>query len=569
MEKRSLRALLNVACFLVFVVIIFAAVYTSVPRASFWQTQQLKVRSSPHAQTSMALQDVYAYVSDQLLVLLYDPFSELPSENMTAYTADGLSVTLAVRLRQIRVKSASCAVPDLMRNVVAFCEGELGVWSTESKHYAPGWKPLNKSLNGSDDIGAFAASYKYSGTNDAFLLSAASLIGAYPSGTGYIANLGGNWSQAQLNLAALNSNGWIDSRTRLLYMDFLVYNVQSRLFTISLSRFEAVSSEFRFSGNLFSIDLDPYSTAMGSMAAFFQLLACVAIVIFAILIVNDACKTKKLKRENKWFWFDIFLLLLGFVTVAIFACFNYSCNLALNQVKQFDDHNAMFGYLQFTGILRNVNYSLSGLYICCITFRLLKLLMMGSRFAFLGQTLASFFSAACTLFFVFVCLVMAFDLAFYLLLFSQAAYSSVPKSLVATFGLTFAEDNQWYLFNNTNSSVLAPALYVCFVFVIVLVFMRLVICLLVQTVRETRQKFTADLMDSFVLSHWLWKLLDTLACAKPNASEDSRFVYIAERIDVEELLTNFKTVSNSFTKQVYNLETPVRPNSAPQSEEQS
>ncbi|KAK3612419.1 hypothetical protein CHS0354_032020 [Potamilus streckersoni] len=132
-----------------------------------------------------------------------------------------------VRLRQQRVQQVECRCPPVMNLFIETCSMDWGFGLDDETTYDENWKPLSPLL----DISKIPNyPWKYWSMMDVEGIPYAGQRGLY-NGGGYIADLLGEKSNVQNMLAILEKNSWIDRYTRVVFVEFTVYNPNINLFT--------------------------------------------------------------------------------------------------------------------------------------------------------------------------------------------------------------------------------------------------------------------------------------------------------------------------------------------------
>ncbi|TFK09595.1 meckelin-like [Platysternon megacephalum] len=204
------------------------------------------------------------------------------------------------QIRQLKVRNNTCAIYPYFRTFLKECYREYRYVAEDKSDF--GLK------NGSV--------WTYS--------SASSLapwhwgaIGLYSSG-GFMFTLPKSKSESIRKLAFLRRNGWLTRGTRVVFIDFSVYNANINLFCVVrlVVEFPATGGALP-SSQFYSVKLLRYVTYYDYFLASCEVIFCLFIFAF---IIQEILKVKKLKTEyfkSAWNWLDMLL-----VSIFKFISFN-------------------------------------------------------------------------------------------------------------------------------------------------------------------------------------------------------------------------------------------------------
>ena len=183
-----------------------------------------------------------------------------------------------------------------MQNRVMFCGKTFSQQSEDESDYCNGWKANNESCFEGDQ----------ENIQKAFLYLPASTSTSLPhltgnhyySGGGYVSEIGGTQASAVNDLNVLKENSWIDLQTRIVFVDFMVFNPNSRLFSHVQTVFEILSFGYiEMKLTVTSANLYPYVNATDYVVLVLQLaiiiVVCVRIVLVFTRVFTDRFKFLK------------------------------------------------------------------------------------------------------------------------------------------------------------------------------------------------------------------------------------------------------------------------------------
>ncbi|XP_033748530.1 polycystin-2-like [Pecten maximus] len=161
----------------------------------------------------------------------YNGDPKLPPERK--YMSDSTSYRMGpVRLRQIRV-TGTCYIPDVMRKAMNVCRHEYKEEYADKAAYCPEWTLYQGSCDGSG--------FTYVSGNATSALPYGGTFGTY-SGGGYVKDINPFKAEVTLEINKLANSKWIDEYTRFVVVENMVFNPNSRLFSLISMVFEFPSS---------------------------------------------------------------------------------------------------------------------------------------------------------------------------------------------------------------------------------------------------------------------------------------------------------------------------------------
>ena len=142
-------------------------------------------------------------------------------------------------MRQLRVKSISCSD----QRLISQCSRDYNLFNEEKQSFQPGW---TNQTNDEQYSSAIVKSFEYQRSEK---LDTSFTIGEHGiySGNGYVYEYHGSLMNLRGNLSQLHRLGWIDERTRAVFIQMTLYNPNVQLFTAV-----TLLAEFLSSGGVFT-----------------------------------------------------------------------------------------------------------------------------------------------------------------------------------------------------------------------------------------------------------------------------------------------------------------------------
>ena len=208
-----------------------------------------------------------------------------------------------VRLRQVRVKKDSCRIPDSLAEYITECYGPF----SESVMDSAPFGPVDPNTN--------TGTWKWYSEAE---LKEGSYTGRsnidYP-GSGFNVTLPMDYSGVLEKLYYLKDNNWIDRQTRAIFIDFIVYNANTRLITLV-----KVAIEFPASSGcrpFLLLRTSRIDRLVGSeMSRTAMLAETILLVLVSLYIVHEVLNFRRLRWKyfrDSWVYVEIvnYFLFIG------------------------------------------------------------------------------------------------------------------------------------------------------------------------------------------------------------------------------------------------------------------
>ena len=230
-----------------------------------------------------------------------------------------------------------------MKGIVSYCLPDLSVLNEDSQDYYLGWvelSPSNPSVSSS--MNYVAKAFKFQRESDLGNLPYSSKYNTY-SGGGYVCPMVSFiHDEIQSHLSELNQLVWIDRNTRVVTLQFTLYNPNNNLFMNNHIMFEIlptgnVLKSYRFE----PIKLQSYTDSSSVMAtSLFEFAFNIAFLICVLLILADQMKKIYKVRSNLksyfssfWNWTDLALVGFSFASLAMYLYRFYASFAIFDRIK--------------------------------------------------------------------------------------------------------------------------------------------------------------------------------------------------------------------------------------------
>ncbi|XP_067952038.1 polycystin-2-like [Watersipora subatra] len=219
------------------------------------------------------------------------------------------------RLRQLRVTNSSCKIAGAFKDVIPECYGSWSPSTNDESSFGPGidsaWEFHDKkAMNGSSHKGTLAT---------------------YP-GSGFYQDLSTTRAKTKAIIEVLKENRWINRGTRVVFLDFTIYNPNVNLFCVAKLIVEYPPSGGALSSQKFTtVKLLRYVTVSDYiiMGCEFVFIAYIIYYLIEELIEmkNEGCG--KYFTEF-WNWMDVLVIIIAIVCI----CFNFYRTITVEKVLE-------------------------------------------------------------------------------------------------------------------------------------------------------------------------------------------------------------------------------------------
>ncbi|KAK3090686.1 hypothetical protein FSP39_013743 [Pinctada imbricata] len=386
------------------------------------------------------------------------------------------------RIRQLKVSSNSCVVHDDFKDVIRECydsySSNLEDKTTVTKGNYTAWTYRSEDdLDGSSYWGKLT----------------------HYSGAGYAQNLGRTKAETQAIIEYLFSELWIQRGTRVVFIDFTVYNANINLFCVVklVVEFPATggaisSSDFR------TVKLIRYVTIKD-----YFIMACEFIFVLFIVyyMIEEGIEIKKHKLSYfKSFWniLDILVIIIAILCVAFDIYRQIAVDKKLSELIGNPDEHADFDFLSYWQT-RFDNAIAIAVFFAWI--KIFKYISFNKTMTQLSSTLGRCAKDLAGFAVMFLIIFLAFTQLGYLLFGTQVKdFSSFQDSFFTLFRIILGDFDFHQL--EAANRVLGPIFFILFVFFVFFVLINMFLAIINDTYSEVKgdmanQKNEFEMTDYF------------------------------------------------------------------------
>ncbi|KAG2465855.1 polycystin-2 [Polypterus senegalus] len=311
-EKYLKNVLRELVTYIIFLVILCILTYGMVSSNMYYYTKAmsqlfLDAPLSPVEKTTFKtlgnMEDFWKFAEGPFLNGLYwDVWynNKTMAENQSFIYYENLLLGVP-RLRQLKVNNQSCLVIEDLRDEIPDCYGVYSVASEDASPFGLGkgtaWTyTAEKDLNGSSSWGLMA---KY-------------------SGGGYYLDLSRTREESAAQIRTLKDNLWLDRGTRVLYIDFSVYNANINLFCVVrlLVEFPATGGTVT-SWQFQTVKLIRYVSNFDYFLAACEIAFCLFIIYYVVEEILEIHIHRLYYFRSLWNCLDVVIVVLSIVAAII------------------------------------------------------------------------------------------------------------------------------------------------------------------------------------------------------------------------------------------------------------
>ncbi|KDR20220.1 polycystin-2-like [Zootermopsis nevadensis] len=404
------------------------------------------------------------------------------------------------RLRQVKVRSDSCIVPEAFQRLYTTCYDLYSSGKEDKEPFGPGigtaWTySTEKKLHGSSHSGIFSTY----------------------GGGGYYEDLSLDRSETIEKLLTLKNNRWITRGTRAIFLDFTVYNSNINIFLTVKLVFEKPPVGGMITSSLRRIvKLHHYVTGFDYVIAVCECMFVVFTVFYTIEEIVEIVVLKHKYLHSLWNFLDQIILVLAYAII----CFRlYSYKVIEPQIIQ------VIGEEKFTDFdsigLYQVTYNTTTAVLACLTlFKVFKYTRFYDTMSQFSMTLARCSTEIAAFLCMFLIIFIIFAQLGYLLFGSQVKDFRTLPTTVSTLSRATIGDFD-FLAVEEASPILARFFYISFVFLVFFILLNVFLAIITDSYAGVRS--LEPTLKSFIgsdIHHGLNNLTSQLGYERKNHSED-------------------------------------------------
>ncbi|XP_023051377.1 polycystic kidney disease 2-like 2 protein isoform X3 [Piliocolobus tephrosceles] len=387
------------------------------------------------------------------------------------------------RVRQLKVRNNTCKVYSSFQSLMSECYG--------------------KYTSANEDLSNFGLQintewrYSTSNTNSPWHWG---FLGVYRNG-GYIFTLSKSKSETKNKFIDLRLNSWITRGTRVIFIDFSLYNANVNLFCIIrlVAEFPATGGILT-SWQFYSVKLLRYVSYYDYFIASCEITFCIFLFVFTTQEVKKIKEFKSAYFKSIWNWLELLLLLL------------------LKSTEQYSD----FYFLACWHIYYN---NIIAITIFFAWIKIFKFISFNKTMSQLSSTLSRCIKDIVGFAIMFFIIFFAYAQLGFLVFGSQVDdFSTFQNSIFAQFRIVLGDFN--FAGIQQTNPILGPIYFITFIFFVFFVLLNMFLAIINDTYSEVKADYSIGRRPDFELGKMIKQsyknVLEKFRLKKAQKHEDKK-----------------------------------------------
>ncbi|XP_030684569.1 polycystic kidney disease 2-like 2 protein isoform X1 [Nomascus leucogenys] len=409
------------------------------------------------------------------------------------------------RVRQLKVRNNTCKVYSSFQSLMSECYG--------------------KYTSANEDLSNFGLQintewrYATSNTNSPWHWG---FLGVYRNG-GYIFTLSKSKSETKNKFTDLRLNSWITRGTRVIFIDFSLYNANVNLFCIIrlVAEFPATGGILT-SWQFYSVKLLRYVSYYDYFIASCEITFCIFLFVFTTQEVKKIKEFKSAYFKSIWNWLELLLLLLCFVAVSFNTYCNVQIFLLLGQLLKSTEKYSDFYFLACWHIYYN---NIIAITIFFAWIKIFKFISFNKTMSQLSSTLSRCIKDIVGFAIMFFIIFFAYAQLGFLVFGSQVDdFSTLQNSIFAQFRIVLGDFN--FASIQQANPILGPIYFITFIFFVFFVLLNMFLAIINDTYSEVKADYSIGRRPDFELGKMIKQsyknVLEKFRLKKAQKDEDKK-----------------------------------------------
>ncbi|KAL4661411.1 hypothetical protein H8957_015508 [Semnopithecus entellus] len=409
------------------------------------------------------------------------------------------------RVRQLKVRNNTCKVYSSFQSLMSECYG--------------------KYTSANEDLSNFGLQintewrYSTSNTNSPWHWG---FLGVYQNG-GYIFTLSKSKSETKNKFIDLRLNSWITRGTRVIFIDFSLYNANVNLFCIIrlVAEFPATGGILT-SWQFYSVKLLRYVSYYDYFIASCEITFCIFLFVFTMQEVKKIKEFKSAYFKSIWNWLELLLLLLCFVAVSFNTYCNVQIFLLLGQLLKSTEQYSDFYFLACWHIYYN---NIIAITIFFAWIKIFKFISFNKTMSQLSSTLSRCIKDIVGFAIMFFIIFFAYAQLGFLVFGSQVDdFSTFQNSIFAQFRIVLGDFN--FAGIQQANPILGPIYFITFIFFVFFVLLNMFLAIINDTYSEVKADYSIGRRPDFELGKMIKQsyknVLEKFRLKKAQKDEDKK-----------------------------------------------
>ncbi|KAM5169608.1 polycystin-2-like protein 2 isoform 2-T2 [Callospermophilus lateralis] len=415
------------------------------------------------------------------------------------------------RVRQLKVRNNTCKVYSSFQSLITECYDK---YTAENEDLSDFGLQSNTEWT-----------YSTSNTSSPWHWG---FVGVYRNG-GFIFTLSKSKSETKNKFIDLRLNSWITRGTRVIFIDFSLYNANVNLFCIIrlVAEFPATGGILT-SWQFYSVKLLRYVSYYDYFIASCEVTFCIFLVVFTTQEIKKIKEFKSAYLKSIWNWLELLLLVLCFTAVS----FNIYCNiqlfLLLGQLLENTEKYSDFYFLAYWHVYYN---NIIAVTIFFAWIKIFKFISFNKTMSQLSSTLSRCIKDIVGFAIMFFIIFFAYAQLGFLVFGSQVDdFSTFQNSIFTQFRIVLGDFN--FAGIQQANWILGPIYFITFIFFVFFVLLNMFLAIINDTYSEVKADYSIGRRPDFELGNVIKKgcfnALEKLKLKKAQKDEDVNIGELAE-----------------------------------------
>ncbi|XP_068681978.1 polycystin-1-like protein 2 isoform X4 [Montipora foliosa] len=488
------RVIIELIFYLMFAWALMAICYGRRDTSHYWMTNGID-RLLPRLEKVRDVGSFWGWTESYFVPALYNLtwYNGKPFKYKDGFISDKSGYMVGMpRLRQLRVQPVTCPIAPRyaeFRETLRPCLPPYGFNNEDKTPYSmPRWQkiPANETVLFSE----FALRkmcprpWRYHNADKLDTLPFQGVRGIYGGG-GFVADLGYTKGSALRVITNLQNNSWIDEKTRAVFIEFMIFDSSTRLFSAVTLLLETLPlGGVATSKQINTMSL--YGARTAEKRSFNALCDLIVVLILCFFIINEILKLYKQRCsyfKSAWTYVDLALILSTTATIVLSIFRRYHTSRLVKRIHSNPFETSSFHYAVLWSDLEN---TLIAILAFLLTLKVLKILKFNVHIASLAASMARCKDKIISYSAVFLIAFAAF-LQIALLTFGSntKAYSSVSEVFRTQLAMFIGGETNYQELKNANR-VIAPLYFFLYMTVMACILINMFLAILNESYRDVR-----------------------------------------------------------------------------------
>ncbi|XP_062923192.1 polycystin-1-like protein 2 isoform X1 [Mobula hypostoma] len=371
-EQKVFALIREILAYLGFLWMLLLVAYGQRDPSSYYLNKAIQDSFTSGFDETLSYNDFFKWANNTLISNLFGFYP--------GFVTDGNSKLVgSARIRQLRIKNNSCHIPAKLRGSVRECHAQYSLDNEDMSAYGCRWN--RTAAQNSSDLDYV---WQYQSQRELRSYPIWGKLAMYRGG-GYIAELGADAQESYRVLQYLFENSWLDTYTRVIFVEFTVYNANVNLFCIATLILESNAiGAFFTRADIQSIRLYQYTDELHIFVVAAEV-AYFLFLIYYMVIQGKQLKEQKWKYfQSKWNLLETAIIMISWSALSIFI---KRTLLGKRDIEYYHGHRTGFVSFYETAMADAIMGYLIAFLVLLATIKLWHLLRLNPKLNMITSTL--------------------------------------------------------------------------------------------------------------------------------------------------------------------------------------